>query len=96
MAKAKFIKELKEGGTPLSKVGTVERLVKGKKPIILLTLKDAQILISKIIYDLQINNIEEKRAKTLCYALTVAIQIYKECDFEIRLKKLEEVYYGIE
>ena len=43
----------------------------------------------QIIYDLQINNIEEKRAKTLCYALTVAIQIYRESEFEQRLRELE-------
>jgi hypothetical protein len=91
MAKAKFIKELKSGGTPKDKkkVGTIEQLVKSKKPIIISEMKDAKILIGKIIYDLQINKIEEKRAKTICYALTVAIQIYRESEFEHRLIELE-------
>jgi len=47
-------------------------------------------LISKIIYDLQINKIQETRAKTLCYALTVAIQIYQATDFHQRIKELED------
>ena len=89
MAKAKFLKELKDGSTPKEKVGNIKQLVKSKNPIIIEELKDAQILISKIIYDLQINRIEEKRAKTLCYALTVAIQIYRESEFEQRLTELE-------
>jgi len=89
MAKVKFIKELQDGSTPKEKIGTIKQLVKSKNPIIIEKVKDAQILISKIIYDLQINRIEEKRAKTICYALTVAIQIYKESEFEQRLIELE-------
>ena len=89
MAKAKFIKELQDGSTPKEKIGTIKQLVKSKNPIIIEEIKDARILISKIIYDLQINKIEEKRAKTLCYALTVALQIYRESEFEQRLIELE-------
>lgn len=89
MAKPKFIKELEEGSPPKNNTGTIKKLVKGKTPIIIEDLKDAQILISKIIYDLQVNKIEEARAKTLCYALTVAIQIYRESEFEQRLRELE-------
>jgi len=90
MPKTKFIQELKDGSTPKKKIGTLEKLVKSRKPIIISELKDAKILISKIIYDLQINKIQEARAKTLCYALTVAIQIYQAVDFEQRLKGLED------
>lgn len=69
MSKIKFIKAIKTGSTlkKVKGVGTLERAIKGKKPIIINTLNDAKILIGKIIYDLQVNKIEESRAKTLCY-----------------------------
>ena len=92
MTKVKFIKEIGKGSAlkKVKGVGTIERAIKAKKPIIINTLNDAKILIGKIIYDLQINKIEENRAKTICYALTVCIQIYNACDYEKRLCELEK------
>ena len=92
MSKTRFIKEIKDGSAlkKVKGVGTLERAIKAKKPIIINTLNDAKILIGKIIYDLQINKIEENRAKTLCYALTVCIQIYNAVDYEKRLCELEK------
>jgi hypothetical protein len=52
-------------------------------------IKDAKRILSKLISAFIKGEIEDQRAKTLCYLLNSFVMIIKENDFEIRLKLLE-------
>ena len=60
------------------------------KPIRVNNLKSAKRLLSKLIYDLQIGNIDSKLAKDLTYLVSVYVNIFKEYDLEKKLDQLEK------
>jgi hypothetical protein len=57
------------------------------KPIKVTNLKTAKRLLSKLIYDLQINQIDSKLAKDLTYLVSVFVNIYKESDLETKINE---------
>ena len=60
------------------------------KPQKVNNIKQAKKLLSKLIYALQTNEIDGRKAKDLCYLLSVFIGIVKDCELENRLDKLEQ------
>jgi len=53
------------------------------------TPKQAKRLLSALILSFQKGEVNSRFAKDLCYLLSVFLTVYKESDFEIRLKALE-------
>lgn len=52
-------------------------------------IKTALRMLSKVIRQLQLGTINDTRAKTLIYALVSYKDIYRESEFEERIKKIE-------
>jgi hypothetical protein len=59
------------------------------KPIKVNNPKQAKKLLSRLIYMLQIDKVESKKAKDLTYLLSVFISIVKETELEQRIADLE-------
>ena len=60
------------------------------RPVRVTKLKDAQRLLSRLITEFQLGNVESRWAKDLCYLVSTFVQVAKESDFEERLRQLEE------
>jgi len=90
MAKAKFIKELKERskGESLQTIDN-KNLTGGYIPIKVNNLKSARRLLSRLIYQLQTGEVKNQTAKDLTYLLISYVNVFKAYEFEQRLEKLE-------
>lgn len=60
------------------------------KPVKITKVKDAKRLLSNLIYQFQLGQIENQNAKDLTYMLMSYVNICTQVDFEERLKSLEE------
>jgi len=91
MSKPKHIKELesKPLETDIKIRKEVTALIKKRTPFIVLDLKNAKLLISRIILQLQLDEIEIVKAKAILHAINIYIQAYREADFESRISELE-------
>jgi hypothetical protein len=54
------------------------------------SLKGAKRLQSKLISEFIAGNIEDRKARTLCYLITTYINIIRDIEFEDRLKNIEQ------
>ncbi len=61
-----------------------------EKPVKVTKISDAKRLLSKLIYKLQIGEIEGQSAKDMTYLLISYVNMIKDIEFEERLKQLEE------
>ena len=61
-----------------------------EKPVKVTKISDAKRLLSKLIYKLQIGEIEGQSAKDMTYLLISYVNMIKDIEFETRLKELEE------
>ncbi len=91
MAKAKFIKDLKEvsKGESLQTIDNTN-LTGSYIPIKVNNLKSARRLLSRLIHQLQTGEVENKTAKDLTYLLISFVNVFKAHEFEQRLEALEK------
>lgn len=88
--KPKFITDIEKGkiNNKLLRKETTA-MVKNKNHVIIVTLQDAKILLSKVIYQLQAETIKDVKARSILYAVSIYVSTYKSVDFEERLVTLE-------
>lgn len=90
MAKPKFIQTLERGSQDLALLRKeTTAMVKKKNHVIIVTLQDAKILLSKVIYKLQEKSIPDSQARSILYAVSIYVSTYKAVDFEDRLERIE-------
>ena len=81
----------KSGSTPEQKPNTPPPVLPVlDKPVRVSSIRSAKRLLSKLIYALQLRQIDDKTSKTITYLLSVFITIVKEHELEQRIADLEK------
>ncbi len=65
------------------------------RPVRVTKLRDAQRLLSRLITEFQIGNIDSRWAKDLCYLLSTFVQVTKDAEIEARMTELEHRFEKI-
>lgn len=89
--KPKLIEDIKNNNLKLSTPDKkeLERVIKQKTPLVVTSLQDVKLLISRTLLLLQKKKIDITLAKAILYATTCYVNAYKESDFEFRLREIE-------
>jgi hypothetical protein len=67
-----------------------QEFTKRLPPVEVHNVRDAKRLLSRLITQLQNDEVEDKKAKSICYLLQTYVNITKEYEIEERLRKIEE------